>query len=1582
MAKKCLNTSLPEVREQLNKLYREAGATNVIDKIDIDNRVALWQEANNTDEFPENVAQIYKPTLLQKNLIDQIRENFDELGVKTQDLVDNFVEVYRKETLNLENNPLLQRLRNQFVAQNGLEDFKAIRSRLNRVIEQLEDEQKFKKGLQSFAKGLQSMKYITGVMYEDLKAIKVEKTQITEEELKRIWQYFNIVNEFSSLTKRLTEDGLTAEFLTDINSDLNKSASIIYSLKEAGVVAALSPEFNSFKEKIDEYYENKLQELETKKKNTKSDANRKGYEKRIKEIKAEREKYQLNSNELINWLRGEKGDSSLIEMLSRAAILSSDPIVSSFKKNIIDEYDKSNNETKQFAIPFQQELAVYEKTLQKYGIDFRRNPESFFKELTQVVERKDENEDYSELWYLHEFTSQIYTDRDNLEKDVILAQKEYREALQKDENVKETKKKLKEAKRKLSTHLNDYWFQEAAPQVNERYKLFDDEVGQALKERIDDIFEDIQDLQYTINDQSIIDPTAEERIQLDNLWRQYNLLSSERNMDGTHKIGVELLIAQRAKQYKEETRKFYQYTTDQKAFDKARQKFIEQLEFEQKTEEEIATLLAEWDKQNTKREATKEYWDLINQKTIELNNYLNDVKKKREQALEKLKENPKLYSQLKTSFDNLLNLSELYQELRKQTEGLKDESNEVVGNLISQEKAQVIKDVQLKIESTKSALEKLSGLTQSEQKELSDYYKQIKSKIKLNPSQQDRFDELKDKKSQLGIDSKTKDKIVELIQEINALQTKIPTSYYLDAFNQLSVDVKITEENADEVINSPTLNTLLENDIFEKWFRDNHIKVSKFNLNTKEYEEKWERLNFWTATIPSVEEFIENKPSRAYTKRELKPEYIIKKVEGFTVDNKGNWLPKGYNKRNELIAKDDKYLNSEYYRLKNATNELEATKFKILELIKNKQLEIQKEQPDGNKIWLRVPSVERKTQSFLQSLFSQDAAKKLKELPSFIWTKLKDSFKINETDINDGTLNANTITKSVKTDYYGNQLITVPIRFIGTSIPVENISLSLPSNVVYYAYSLNLNRNLSSLIPTAEFLKQILEQNKPVEKGKASYIKTYSRKLGGFIKKPVSVKSESNTRLAQIQSIIDNDLKGQTNVIQWDRFDKFMEFGFNLASLPLVKPTGGIVNWFTGKFNQAFLGLEGVYYSIPQFVQGNHDFLKNYFPTMLKDLYDNKLGEYSLQTQLILNFDPQQDYHTLDRFDKKGVLAYGLRRFMMSIREYGEKEITYSTLVTMMNNEMVKTKDDSLIPLSQAYELKNGLLSLKDDVLLTDQQLSNFKNRVRTALQIAQGNYAKIDKTHSERYTLGRIAFFMKKYLIPLYIRTWGDRSRDISTGIRDEGYYRSALKQFFRFFKDVFTSLYNKENSITPITIEEKVNLYQATLITSLSILNHVIGSFIMQSVGGDDEDDLKRYKLVSLLPWQVQYLYLLMYRFVSEIESLTPFGGYNEIMRNLREPFGVILSPLRKGYKLGESVLYETLDLLADIFDNEDIRPKPVKLRYEDQYSKRYQETFGTDRKLYINAIKLSTPYDDAIVDPANAIVNYTTAAERIKQ
>jgi hypothetical protein len=1585
MANKCLNKSLPEVRENLNRLYKEAAANSVVERIDIDNRILQWQEVNQTEEFPESVIEIFKPTASQKSYINEIQKNFEQLGEKTAKLVDNFVEIYRKETLNLENNPKLERLKNQFVRQNGLEDFKAIRSRLVKINDQLENSETFKRGLQSFIKGLQSMKYVTGVMYQDLQFLQKEHetNPLTGEDLKRIWQYFSITNEFSSLTSKLIEEGLSPEFLEDIRKDLDRSTNIIYSFKESGVVAALSPELADIQEKIDNHYDKKFKELEGKR--DRATTNKHLYQQRIDELKEEKKKFDVGLNQTLNWIKGEKGDSSLAEMLAFAAIQSTDPIISGLKKQIVNLYDQTAKETRQVAIPLQQQLSIYEPILKKYGIDFRKNPESFFIQLSQIIERKNESEDYSELWYLHEFTSQIYTDRDELERNVSIAQEAFREALLKQENVKEAKQSLREAKKELAKHLNDYWFQETAPVVNERYELFEDEIGQELKDRIDAIFEDIQDLQYSLDDQSLFDPTSEERIQISNLWREYNLISSERNLDGTPKTGDELLIAQRAKKYKEETRKFYEYTTDVQAFERAKQKYIAELEYEgyREGEEEYTNLLNQWEKQNTKREAKQSYWDLLNEKTIQLNNYLDDVKRKRTQALEKLKEssNPKLLKQLEESFNNLLNLADLYQELRKQTEGLKDENNEVVGNLISEDKASLIRDVQLKIESTKSLLEKLSGLTTSEQKELSGYYKQIKSKLKLNPSQQDRFDELKDKKSLLGVDKNTKDKIVELIQEISELQNKIPTQYYLDNFNQLSVDVKITEENADDVINSPILNDLLQNDIFEKWFRDNHIKVTKFNNESKEYEEKWERLNFWTTTIPSDEKYIEIVPSRAYTQRKLKDQYQISKIEGFTTDNKGNWLPRGYNKRGELAAKDDKYINKEYFNLKNSKNELDATKFKILELLKNTQLEIQKDQPNENKIWLRVPSVERKSTNFLQALFSQDGFKKLKELPSFIWTKVKDAWKVNQTDIDSGVLNVDTLEKSVKTDYYGNQIITVPLRFVGKNIPVENISLSFPVSITQYAYSLNLNKNLNSIVPIAEFLKQILEKNKPVDLEKTSTIKTYSSKIKGFVNKKIPVLSSENTRLSQIQSIIDTDLRGMYNKNQWAKADKIVSGILSVSSLPLMKPTGGIVNWFTGKFNQMFLGLEGVYYTIPQFVQGNIDFTKNYFPAMLKDLYDNNLGEYSLQTQLILEFDPMQERSDANRFDKKGALAYGLRRATMALREYGEKEIAYSTLITMMNIEMVKKTDDSSIPLSQAFELKDGLLSLKPNVLLTDRQISDFTTRVRAAILIAQGNYAKIDATHLERYTLGRVFFFMRKYLVPLYIRTLGSRGRSITEGVRDEGYYLNAIKVFYRFLKDVTISVYKQENKITRTTKEERANLTQAGIITSISALSVYIAILLAIHAGGDDDDDLRRYNIVDNLSWAEQQLFLIFYRFISEVESMTPIGGINEISRIIHNPAGAAIGGVDKIYRLILSIIYETGEAFSEITDTDVFRPKPTRIKYENEYSRKAIETYGTDRKLYINFLKL-VGFPDDFVNPGNAIVNYTTTEERIKQ
>jgi hypothetical protein len=108
---------------------------------------------------------------------------------------------------------------------------------------------------------------------------------------------------------------------------------------------------------------------------------------------------------------------------------------------------------------------------------------------------------------------------------------------------------------------------------------------------------------------------------------------------------------------------------------------------------------------------------------------------------------------------------------------------------------------------------------------------------------------------------------------------------------------------------------------------------------------------------------------------------------------------------------------------------------------------------------------------------------------------------------------------------------------------------------------------------------------------------------------------------------------------------------------------------------------------------------------------------------------------------------------------------------------------------------------------------------------------------------------------------------------------------------------------------------------------------------------------------------------------------GGINEILRNAQNPAGAAYGGITKLWRLLLSIIYETGEAFSDITDTDVFKPKPTKIRYENKYSRKAIETYGTDRKILINTLKLIGHPDD-LVNPANAIVNYTTTEERIKQ
>lgn len=360
----------------------------------------------------------------------------------------------------------------------------------------------------------------------------------------------------------------------------------------------------------------------------------------------------------------------------------------------------------------------------------------------------------------------------------------------------------------------------------------------------------------------------------------------------------------------------------------------------------------------------------------------------------------------------------------------------------------------------------------------------------------------------------------------------------------------------------------------------------------------------------------------------------------------------------------------------------------------------------------------------------------------------------------------------------------------------------------------------------------------------------------------------------------------------------------------------------------------------------------------------NDLSPLSLESQIINRFNPEQTDESNIIFGRKGIVnRINVGDILFSGRSGGEKQLMYSALITMLNNKHVKTKSGAVIKMINAYELVGGIIQVKDDVILTPQQELHLKLRVQAAMLKAQGNYAKLDKTEAERYAFFGMLFFMKKHLVNLVLKTWGSEGFDITTGVVDAGYYREGPKVLLNFLMNFVRSGENKKIS----TRNERLALLQFAVITALSVTSLWLLKWFF--LGGDDDDDkdpLMSYKKIKYrLSYSEAMTYYIMYKTISEIESVTPFGGINESMRLVKNPIGV-----------GTSYTANVLNILQLLWEYVTSDSEDSDLLYKSNIEQ-IEDTYGTDKKLNVATLKF-LPYPKNLINPQGALVNYAKASE----
>ena len=497
-----------------------------------------------------------------------------------------------------------------------------------------------------------------------------------------------------------------------------------------------------------------------------------------------------------------------------------------------------------------------------------------------------------------------------LNLDIENAQRDYNKS-----QSPEKEKAYREALAKKDQFLIDYMTQDKVPEFYSYEYLFKDEIGIKAKATRDKWFEE-KNLMIDSDSTSSLDAEAMDAMK--KKYREYRYLHSTTDMYGVEKTGDELNTAERLSEYRKKTKDFYEYKDIPSKFQDAYNDFIFDLENQtpalKSSDISYQNKLNEWLENHTVTEVIGDYFDTVTKNIDERSELL------------------KPFHDLNASIKDI---GPMFKEIARLSSPSRDEQGHYDGNELTLEVQSKIQKISQEIEDARKDLYTTLGLTRAQLDEFTEItnFKEKHERFESDNAEA-KFNFYSKKMSEglsgdlFNISRKDAKRILELDEILRQLTYNNYTRAYINKVEQLldleptreifeqfldEVNVDrdrggiLTEGTVDKLLNpeyQETLNELLvENDAFEKWFKNNHyqgVRVVPIGTEGKKSPHMiYIKTSLWSYSRPKDIEFYKSfpleddagniigslkyqglprVPNMQYKERVVKPEYITKEI--------------------------------------------------------------------------------------------------------------------------------------------------------------------------------------------------------------------------------------------------------------------------------------------------------------------------------------------------------------------------------------------------------------------------------------------------------------------------------------------------------------------------------------------------------------------------------------------------------------------------------------------------------------------------------------------------------------------------------
>lgn len=904
-----------------------------------------------------------------------------------------------------------------------------------------------------------------------------------------------------------------------------------------------------------------------------------------------------------------------------------------------------------------------------------------------------------------------------------------------------------------------------------------------------------------------------------------------------------------------------------------------------------------WKQVNTKRTFTDTYW-AERKKILDEMNSIMDLYVKKDEKKKGL-------------------VKELYEKLEDLAKKYRDNDNYINGNEMTIEQMQDIKDIEQEIQNLKDTMAGLTGLTKAEKEELNQLRKDIANPA-IDPDVEEniqaRIDFLEQKEENFNetLDENHLDEYFALLEQLSSLSVTKNTTYYEERLEEeiakyaatltispmkrrmISINKKsfkrndsgweakdgefLTFEEAEEKYRYQ----FAKNNVYTntEWGKANHTFSSKWVANPNfDPNEEIDEVNFrgsyvksftptyiWRYTEPADSIYIEEEgPAFKYYEKVVNDEYVNKNFK----DEGGYPIPKkGF------------YTNKKYEALKNSTNPQDVARFRYLTMLNELLDEADKfiENPSDRAAG-QVPTFEK---GFFETISNPFSKEGIVQMGNYIGKEAFRAFKITEQD---------------KESSYGETLSSEEVILKGMPVfhrsDLElNLQLRDATKAIMAYYAMVVKRHgVNKTKPMANILLKLVSEMDI----KDPEVKNFVGKINKVLKKG----SQSN-RAKRIQELMESIYLGQNKKaakvkLPWGEFDlgKVVDLLLTGSSISVLgfKPIANVKNNISGKFQIMLTSMTDPNVISTQNIGKAQGYVGIHMKDMIVDM--TKSGNRSLIGQLADYFDFMQGEFMNDygeKIDWSMIRTVAdLKGFAMSIKGFAEMEQQYVLGIGILMTQMVK-RNGQLIRMIDAYELKDGLLQPKDGVEIDRKQEMRVRSFIKEINSRANGNVNKIDAAVFEKYALGRMAYHMNKWFIPSAMYRIGSTNYNVQLNEIEAPIYTDALRSMYFLFKENGWNLAKAAKNRKYLRPREK-KAQNTMLIESAAVLA-LFG--LIALAGGHDPDRRKELKDDTAYNYfKSQYLALLLST-KTEIETLTPIFGIDNVLQKMGSPF-VAISTLK---------------------------------------------------------------------------------------